>query len=332
MKSKKHIILAVVIFFAGAGIGWLLGIKYYNQSTTLNHAMPMRLGRGNGQLANPLLACDASEPQPSAELNGLRQKISDMIGLKILENSAKRVSVYFRDLDASQWTGVNENDNYIPASLVKVPLLMAYYKLAEDEPDILNKKIPYDLKEDQDSIQEVTKPPTSLTRGKSYSVSELLFRMIAYSGNNSHIMLSQSLNPDFQEKIYNDLKVRYPDLSSATNESISPKAFATFFRVLYNASYLDDKMSEKALELLTETTFNQGLVAGVPDGVKVAHKFGERTITNNETGEVKMRELHDCGIIYKISHPYVLCVMTQGMDFVMLESVISDISKLVYAQ
>ena len=89
-------------------------------------------------------------------------------------------------------------------------------------------------------------------------------------------------------------------------------------------------MSEKALELLSQTTFSSGLVAGVPDKINVAHKFGERTVHLNSTGEVMYRELHDCGIIYNAKHPYSLCVMTKGKEFDNLKDVIRKISVEVY--
>jgi hypothetical protein len=90
-----------------------------------------------------------------------------------------------------------------------------------------------------------------------------------------------------------------------------------------------------ALELLTKTDFDKGLVAGVPSGTLVAHKFGEKTInTVGISGQINntIHELHDCGIIYIPNDPYFLCVMTKGNDFETLASVIKDISGIVWKQ
>ena len=119
-------------------------------------------------------------------------------------------------------------------------------------------------------------------------------------------------------------------LNTETDDAMSPKTMSSFFRILYNASYLNSVFSDMALKLLAKTSFVDGLVAGVPSDVFVAHKFGERTIHINETGEVVLRELHDCGIVYYPQKPYILCVMTQGMDFAKLKSAISQISSLTY--
>jgi beta-lactamase class A len=102
--------------------------------------------------------------------------------------------------------------------------------------------------------------------------------------------------------------------------------YAIFFRVLFNASYLDKEYSEKAMELLAQSDFNDGLVAGLPRGVIVAHKFGER---GNLPGSSDY-QLHDCGIVYYPNHPYLLCVMSRGNDIQHLENSIAQVSRFVY--
>jgi hypothetical protein len=60
------------------------------------------------------------------------------------------------------------------------------------------------------------------------------------------------------------------------DNNIRVKDYATFFRVLFNSSYLNKKNSEWVLELLSTTEFNSGIVAGLSPDIQVAHKFGER--------------------------------------------------------
>jgi len=48
---------------------------------------------------------------------------------------------------------------------------------------------------------------------------------------------------------------------------------------------------------------------------------------NNDQG---LKQLHDCGIIYHPSKPYILCIMTKGEEIEELASVIADISRLVF--
>ena len=101
-------------------------------------------------------------------------------------------------------------------------------------------------------------------------------------------------------------------------------SYSNLFTILYNGYYLSNEMSQLSLELLSESTYKDGLVAGVPAGTRVAHKFG---FYNPPTGE---SQLHDCGIVYHPRTPYVLCVMTSGPNIESEEAAISAISHLVY--
>ena len=101
--------------------------------------------------------------------------------------------------------------------------------------------------------------------------------------------------------------------------------FSRFFRILYNGSYLNFEKSNKALELLTKIEFKDGLVAGLPSEVPVAHKFGER-----QFGEEK--QLHDYGIVYYPEKPYLICIMTRGKELSKLPHVISELSKVTYEE
>ena len=148
--------------------------------------------------------------------------------------------------------------------------------------------------------------------------------MIKSSDNNATLLLYQFLGFDKTAETYKDLGLNPPQVD--TDYQVSARQYATFFRILYNATYLSQSQSEKALSLLAEVDFKDGLVAGVPAGVVVAHKFGER----HYDGDVAVEQLHDCGIIYKQKHPYILCVMTRGRSVTELASVISQVSRTVY--
>jgi hypothetical protein len=136
-------------------------------------------------------------------------------------------------------------------------------------------------------------------------------------------------------KTFNDLQVSIGDTPSGV--VTSPQEYSHMFRALYNGSYLSHEASERALNLLSKTTFTDGLVAGVPANTIVSHKFGERSPWLEDhassASEENVNQLHDCGIVYFPSHPYFLCVMTKGqagVDFPLLATVIQDISRVTW--
>jgi hypothetical protein len=122
---------------------------------------------------------------------------------------------------------------------------------------------------------------------------------------------------------YSDLAVIVPQTDQYT---MTVSTYAGFFRVLYNATYLNHADSEHLLDLLSQSSFTKGLVAGVPAGVAVAHKFGERGYNNPAIPD----QLHDCGIVYA-KKPYVVCIMTQGRGYDAMAGIIANISKMIYA-
>ena len=130
-------------------------------------------------------------------------------------------------------------------------------------------------------------------------------------------MTQESIN-----RIYTDLGLDVPGVFTP-DDFMTVKGYASFFRILYNASYLNKEMSNKALELLSKAEFAKGLTAGVPKDIVVAHKFGERT-------HGPEKQLHDCGIIYFPHRSYILCVMTRGDRWENLTSIIRTVSRIVY--
>jgi beta-lactamase class A len=99
--------------------------------------------------------------------------------------------------------------------------------------------------------------------------------MINYSDNVATSLLDEKLNGTYyRNKVFTDLHI--PVSKNDSGILIDIRHYASLFRVLFNASYLNKVMSDKALELLTNVEFKKGLVAGVPENIRVAHKFGER--------------------------------------------------------
>jgi len=107
---------------------------------------------------------------------------------------------------------------------------------------------------------------------------------------------------------------------------MTPVGYGHIFRVLYNASYLNRRLSERALEYFAKSDFHDGLEAGVPPGTTIAHKFGIYSIP----GRTQTAQLHDCGVVYYPGRPYFLCVMTEGRDADTLAAVIRQISREVF--
>lgn len=331
--SKNSIIriyVVLTVFIVGLVLGWILkpgnqkAVTNNTNNTNLIHETRLQEGY---KFINPLLECDAYTPG-STPVNSLRISVENYVKQRISENKVTHVSVYYRDLNNGPWFGVNEDALFSPASLLKVPLMIAYFKLAETDPKILDQKIKNTVTDPETRYKDIVfKPKQQIEIGTEYSVNELIKHMIVFSDNVAAELLFNSIDKEKQAKIYTDLDVNVSKINDdPTGDIVSIKDYATFFRILYNASYLNGTFSEKALELLSQSTFTEGIVSGVPNDVAVSHKFGERY--HIETSE---KQLHDCGIVYAKGHPYLICIMTKGGDYLLLSQTISEISKMIYS-
>ena len=318
MKTKILLIICLSLVFIA---GLVSGTAYYSINKKDSETKAERM-KGYKYIS-PLFDYEISPELKNRVVITLKDQIKKIIDDKIEDNQAIYVSVYFRDMFNGPWFGINEQDGFAPASLLKVPVMIAYLKCAEQNPEILKTNLMYE-KEIDDHISQNILPDKKLEPGKAYKVEDLIERMIKYSDNTAKTLLFAYIGEDTIDKIYTDMGLVVPGIRNK-NDLITIKNYSTFFRVLFNASYLNREMSEKALEILSKTTFKLGIEAGVPKDVVVAHKFAERgdLVTNT-------MQVHDCGIVYYKDRPYLLCVMTYGRDFKTLSNIIKDISSVVY--
>jgi len=272
------------------------------------------------RLLNPLLAEDSSVE--FTELRPFGYKVRALAEESKKAGRATHVSVYFRDLENGPLFGVSMEEKFSPASLLKVPLMMAALKEAEADPALLDRRV----RNEQRELARAGIDAFALAPGAEYSVDSLLRAMITASSNDAAILLRSVISAEALDAVFRDFGMIIPGVR-ALDDSMTVREYASFFRILYNAAYLDKEMSGKALEYLTLSEFKRGLVAGLPPGTVAAHKFGERSFIDSKT-----KQLHDCGIVYHPARPYVLCVMTRGDDFDALSAVIKDVSALIYEE
>jgi beta-lactamase class A len=304
--------------FMGAGILGILGITFvggvfYAYKHPLLSTFPVRSSEGYSFIS-PLLYLD--NPKDLRDYGSMDRQISDYIKSAENKGDVLKASVYFRDFNKSRWDGINEDDLYVPASIFKVWGLIAYYKEAETDPQILNKKLIYPSGAPDEF--------RTLQSGNSYSVSDLLDAMIINSDNGAAEVLSKNIPQNYLDNVLSDLGIQVVAGEDPSRYEISPKSLSVLFRVLYSATYLSNNLSEKALGLLSQTKFADGIVAGVPSVIIVSHKYGQYEDPNGNF------ELHDCGIVYYPMDNYFLCVMTTSKNWNNSKEVIKNISSLVY--
>jgi beta-lactamase class A len=326
VRNIQNLLLYSILIVIGIGIGVLFKTLYPSDVSNIYK----QTRSGGNEYINPLIDFESVESTKIKTLVSLENTLEEYSQEKTKypeETNISHISVYFKDLNSGAWIGINEDEEFSPASLLKLPLMITAYKLAENDPEFLNRSIVY-TREDS-FVDQITLPEQTLVEGQEYTLEELIRRLIVYSDNEALMSIEKILDYEDVVHVYSDLGLRNP-YEYGMEDSLSVKGYATFFRILYNASYLNKEMSTKALKLLSETNYDKGITTGVPIDIKIADKFGEREFVDGLTYERK--QLHDCGIVYYPEKPYILCVMTKGSDFNSLQKVLQDISKIVYKE
>jgi beta-lactamase class A len=280
---------------------------------------------GQQQFINPLLDCSENTDVRSPKAAALEEKVQVVIDQMKKNSEVEDVSVYYRDLNNGPIFGINEYAEFAGASLMKVPVMVSYLKLAEQNPEILKQKIAFDSKKHVlQNYSQVLDPPAAMKDGEAHEVSALIGKMIIESDNQASSMLLYD-HPEVDIiQVLRDMGVKV--VVRDDTAFVSVRDYASVFRILYNSTYLPRPLSTAALDLLSRSKFDDGLLAGVDRGIPVAHKFGERT---NQA----VSQLHDCGIVYYPGRPYLLCVMTKGRKGLKpLVQTIADISKVVFQE
>ena len=212
-------------------------------------------------------------------------------------------SVYVEDLNSGVDMGVNERVPHEIASLLKVGVMMAWLKRDAEEPGLLTKAVWVDsshLTPNDEIAEKMTAP---MPPGQ-YRIITLIERMIIYSDNTAVQALKSAVSYAWMLGVYDDLGLPNPyherlaGDTSARVRILSAKQYSRIFKALYNASYLDEEHSELALKLLTQTKFDLGLRAVLPEGTLAALKYGLLTDALHESGIVL--HIHDPALMKRV--------------------------------
>lgn len=323
MRKGTRIICAVAAVGCIFGAGIIVG-RHTFPAGTLQALQKIDLSEVNTsyKFINPLLFCQDQNVDTKVAID-MENMVGDYITQEKKNGNLMDASFYFRDLNGGPWALVNKDFRTLPSSLLKVPVAISAYEYAAKHPDFLGTKVPYQT-DTGTNTGEHFQPKEKVEVGHSYPVEDLIRYMIQDSDNEALFLLGSKIGDDDLKNSYTRLGVELPTSGDRAGYTMGVRTYASFFRVLYNGTYLTQDDSEHLLSLLSQSSFTQGLVAKLPRGIVVAHKFGEASSPDGT------KRLNDCGIVYKPDQPYLICVMTKGRDLDALASVISDISANVY--
>jgi len=213
----------------------------------------------------------------------------------VQEASGQEISLYFEFLNTGANISINPDLKIWPASLTKLPLAMIVLKKEEEGDWGFNDQLAVFEEDKNDKSGELF----SRTLG-SLTIKELLSELLISSDNTAFNILMRNVSILDVDKLVSGIGLE--ELFTEEGK-VSAKEYSRILRALYVSSFLKKDNSTKILNWLVESSFDDYLSQGMPEGVVFAHKFGE-----NETYSAYA----DSGIVYLANRPYLLSVMIKS--------------------
>ncbi|MCA1592567.1 MAG: class A beta-lactamase-related serine hydrolase [Acidobacteria bacterium] len=280
---------------------------------------------------SPALASDQT-----AKPDGLASRIRKIVKA----SEAETVAVAFHDLATGEEVLINERASFHAASTMKVPVMLEIFRQAREGKLSLDRQVA--VKNDFRSIADGSRFSVSPSDdseqtlykkiGGTESLRELMRLMITESSNLATNILIELVTPERVMKLMRDYgatDIRVlrgvedgKAFERGMNNSTTARDLLILLRRIAEGRAVSRQASDEMTRILLAQKFNEGIPAGLPSSVRVAHKTGSITKIN-----------HDAGIVYPPGRrkPYVLVVLTRGLaDEKRAHRLIADISRAVY--
>jgi beta-lactamase class A len=246
--------------------------------------------------------------------------------------------VYFKTLDGKAEWSVRPDDVFHAASTMKIPVLIELFhqvqqgKVKLDDKIVLKNEFhsiadgsPYQLSAADDSEADVYK-----AEGQARTLRELCELMITVSSNFATNLIIEKLGVENIRATVHALGadglvvLRGVEDGKAFEKGLNNTATARGLAILLEAiaqeKAVDAASSQEMIAILKRQKFNEGIPAGLPLGISVAHKTGEITKIH-----------HDAAIVFA-KRPYVLVILVRGLaDTKQSAALMADISRQIYS-
>lgn len=246
-------------------------------------------------------------PEEKQALYNLRQERWEANSRNILMRLSSfrgEAGIVVKDLETG-WTFLHNEDQLFPAaSLIKIPIMVACFKAAQE--GRLDLKEKYVLKrKDRVGGSGILRRMRS---GRVFTYEQLIDYMVTHSDNIATNVLIARLGFDYINSVFKQLGLEKTVLNrkmidfSARDQGLENYTTAAEITQLLEKIYyrrcLNPEISEKCLEILKRQKINDRLPRYLPKDVTVAHKTGlEREVC------------HDAGIVFSPYGDYIITVL-----------------------
>lgn len=235
-----------------------------------------------------------------------------------------RVGFYYKNLTTGDTFGVNEGEEFLAASVIKLPVFAEISRQAALGQVDWNEKI---------LVAEEDKMPScgalnSFTGSVEADIRTLCNLMITLSDNTATNVLIRrfgigSLNRGFDEIGVKKSRLRRllfdsEAAAAGLENTVVPAELGVLLEKIASRTFVDDPTSAEIEDTLLKQQINHKICGRMTEDVPVAHKTGEDDGITNDVGIVFARQ------------PFVVCFLSNDTDVPMFEDCIRQIANELY--
>ena len=233
---------------------------------------------------------------------------------ELIAGQAGEFGILVKSVNGQEELKLGENIVMTAASVIKLPVLIVYYQAVDSGQ--IDPEAEYVLAE-IDRWKYGTGSLQYQAAGTTYTYRQVAQLVTNQSDNMGAEVLIKNLGGYAKaQQAVNRLGLIKANLKE--NEMTVAEAGGLFLQ-LAQGKLLTPTSREELFANLTKTVNEDRLPAGVPDNVRVIHKFG------SEAGVV-----NDCGIV-EAKKPYVICILTTNVNVGEAEPLLPQISAAAWS-
>ena len=270
-----------------------------------------------------------------------RDSTIDIIRDRIRQEPGAQVGLAYTDLGSSDTLFMNADTSFHAASTMKVPVMIELFRRAStgsfemDQRLMVVNQFASIVDGSAYALDPHSDDDTTLYHrvGSRVPIDTLLRLMITRSSNlatNTLIALVGAEAVNRAMRLLGAQRIRVlrgvedgKAFDKGLINTTTARDLATILTAIEEGRAGSPKATGEMRQILLAQEFNDRIPAGLPPGIRVAHKTGEITAHS-----------HDAAIVYPAGRkPYVLVVLTRGIqDGARASKLIADISSIVYAR
>lgn len=249
----------------------------------------------------------------------MKRELRDNI-LEELAAMEGRVGFYFKNLVTGENLGYNQREQFLPASIVKLPLLAAMFLMRERGETDFREKITIKRDEKLPGCGVVSHMTGDENGDVTLDIETLYKFMIVISDTTATNALYKHYGNDAVISALKELGLEGTQFNRAFYDSIReekgiqnyfvPEEIGELLEKMYDRRLVSEKVSEEIEKILLKQQVNHKMGGMLPIGFPIAHKTGEEEDKS-----------HDVGIVY-VKEPFIACFASYKTDIPAFEDFI----------